>query len=277
MMTAFVLLAAGPFAFRDAGPSAVELTENGRPVFTYNYGMTLKEGVPADRRRCCYLHPVYTPAGVAVTDDFPKDHYHHRGIAWMWPEIKAGGRQVDGWMLKGIDDRFVRWVARESKPGSARLAVENGWFSAERQVLKETAEMVVYPAKQGARAIELTLTFEALGEPVEISGTHDLNKGYGGLAFRFAPRENTVIRTEAGEQFKDTDMVPHPWAELEATYQGRRAAARVIIDKRNPGFPNGWCLRPYGFLGVNYPGLTPVTLVPGRPLVLRYRVELSDK
>jgi hypothetical protein len=59
-------------------------------VFVYNYGMQLKPGVPEDRRRACYLHPVWTPGGTIVTDDFPADHYHHRGIFWAWPRVKVG-------------------------------------------------------------------------------------------------------------------------------------------------------------------------------------------
>ncbi|MGB9605459.1 MAG: DUF6807 family protein, partial [Bryobacteraceae bacterium] len=59
-----------PFAFREVGAGRLELSENGRPVFVYNYGMQLKEGAPEDRQRCCYLHPVWTPAGTVVTDDF---------------------------------------------------------------------------------------------------------------------------------------------------------------------------------------------------------------
>ncbi len=45
----------------------------------------------------------------------------------------------------------------------------------------------------------------------------------------------------------------------------------------NPGYPNnGWLLRHgFGFLNVSYPGLTPCTLEPGKPLVLKYRVTLG--
>ena len=55
---------------------------------------------------------------------------------------------------------------------------------------------------------------------------------------------------------------------------GRLAGARITIDSANPGYPNGWCLRNYGFLGVNFPGLDYYTLAPGTPLVMRFRVTL---
>lgn len=267
-----VLCAQGPFAFRDIEGRSLELTERGRPVFLYNYGLISKEGAPADRARCCYMHPVYAPDGTAVTDDFPRDHYHHRGISWMWPIVRIGGTEYDLWTLKGIRNQFVRWTAQEAGARRARLALENGWYTGERRVLKESVEIVAWPAIDGRRDLDLTLVFEALERPIELRGEPAQKKGYGGLSFRFAPREGTVLRTEAGVEKADSNMAPHPWAELEGVFAGRRAGARVTIDPGHPGYPNGWCLRHYGFLGVNYPGLKSLTLAPGRPLTLKYRV-----
>lgn len=259
-----------PFAFRES-PDSVELTENGKPVYVYNHGMILKEGAPEDRRRSSYLHPVHAPDGTVVTDDFPRDHYHHRGIFWTWPVVAAGGETYDMWLIRGVRQKFERWIAREAKPDSARLAVENGWYAGDRKIARETVGIVAHPAAGNRRALDFTLAFEALDRPVRIAGMQD-GKGYGGFCMRFGPRQQTVVRTEAGVEAKDTNLVPHPWAELEGTFGGRRAGARIEIDPSNPGFPNGWCLRDYGFLGVNFPGLEPYTLEPSKPLALKYRV-----
>lgn len=270
-----ILMPAPGFAWREITSTSLELSENGRPVLVYNYGTQLKGGVPQRYARGCYLHPLYTPGGVVVDDDFPRDHYHHRGLSWMWPVVRVGGQNYDLWACRGIYARFVRWMGRDANAGGARLAVENGWFIEDRKVMRETVELAVRPAQGDRRAFDLTLTFEAAGGPVEIAGTRDHNKGYGGLSFRFAPRTDTVITTDTGKEAKDTDMAPHPWAELEGNFGGRKASARVTVDPSHPAYPNGWCLRHYGFLGVNYPGMTPVTLEPGKPLTLKYRVELK--
>lgn len=273
-MIAPLLLAA--FAFQDR-PAAgkLDLTENGQPVFTYNYGMQLAPGVPESRRRACYLHPLYAPDGTVLTDDFPKDHYHHRGLSWMWPVVLIDGQRHNLWEIDDLRQRFVRWIARDAGPDRARLAVENGWFLDDgRQVARETVEIVVHPTRDNRRLLDLTLRIEALDKPLSIAGTPDQQKGYGGLSFRFAPRTGTIITTDAGPEAKDTNLVPHPWAELSGVFQGRRAGARVDIDPSNSGFPDGWCLRGYGFLGVNFPGLKLYPLQPGRPLELKYRVTL---
>ena len=259
-----------PFQFREATPASLELVENGKPVLAYNHGMVLREGVDPKYRRSSYIHPVYAPDGTVVTDDFPKDHPHHRGICWSWPIVKFEGQTHDVWAVVGMHQRFVKWKSRRLTAEKAELAVENGWFVGEKKAVKETVELTVHKASAGRRSFDVKLTFEAVGAPVEVTGREV--KGYGGFGVRFAPRTDTVLRTDKGVEAKDTDMVPHPWAELEATYGGRRAGLRVEDGTGNPSFPNGWCLRHYGYVAVNYPGLQTITLVPGKPLVLTYRV-----
>jgi len=271
------LNAASQFAFREVNATSVELTEQGKPVFVYNHGMMLAPGAPERYRRSSYLHPVYAPDGTVLTDDFPKDHYHHRGIFWAWPIVKIGDEVYDLWAIGGIHQRFVRWIARDAQPGFARIAVENGWFIGDRKVVKEIVDITVHPAKASQRQIDFTLTFTPLDRPIQLSSPAKEHKSYGGFNVRFAPRDHTVIRTEAGVLAKDTDLIPHEWAELEAVFQGRRASVRIDSDSSNPGTPQGWCLRHYGFLGPGFPGPTLTEVQPGKPLTLKYKVTLFAK
>jgi len=272
LFLAAALWAQSPFEFREVSPESLGLFENGKPVYVYNHGLMRVEGAPEDRFRCCYVHPVYSPDGVVLTDDFPRDHYHHRGIFWSWPVVNIEGERHDIWVIRGIRPQFVRWIAREAGARSARLAVENGWYVGDRKVVTETVEIVAQAAGSGSREIHFALRFEAVDKPVELQGEPTQKKGYGGFCVRFAPRQETVITTEAGREARDTDMVAHPWARMDATFREGRAGLRIDIDSSSRGFPNGWCLRHYGFLGVNFPGLGSHTLVPGRPLGLRYKV-----
>lgn len=262
--------AVSPFKFHDISPASLELTENGKPVLVYNHGMMLKDGFDSKFRRSTYLHPVYAPDGTILTDDFPKDHPHHRGICWTWPIVRFGGRTYDVWAVQGMHQRFVRWVAKRVSADHAVLAVENGWFVGDRKAVKEIVEITVRKADGNRRTLDFRLSFEAVDAPVEIRGREV--KGYGGFGMRFAPRSETVLRTASGVEPKDTDMVRHPWTELEAVFGGRRAGARIEDGRENPGWPAGWCQRHYGYLCANYPGLESRTLTPGRPLNLAYRV-----
>jgi len=265
------------FAFRDVNGKALELSEKGKPVFLYNYAPVLREGFPEAMSRCCYLHPVYLPDGTQITDDFNKDHPHHRGISWMWTNVTVDGKTYDLWTVGDIKHRSLN--VRKSAGSRATLTLDNGWFTGNRKVVDERVEISVHPEANGSRRLDFTLRFEASGSPVEIVGTPDQKKGFGGFCFRFAPRDggraNTVIRTDQGVSKGDGVMEVHPWAQIEGVFKGKRGGARVEDDPGNPGYPNGWLMRyGFGFLNVSYPGLTPKILERGKPLVLRYRVTL---
>ena len=64
MLLALPLAAQSPFAWKDIGDGRMELREGGKVALVYNYGPQLKAGAPEDRRRCCYIFPLDTPAGV---------------------------------------------------------------------------------------------------------------------------------------------------------------------------------------------------------------------
>ena len=269
-----VPLAAGTgFQFRDVDGRSLELTDNGEPVFVYNYGTMLKDGVPADRARCCYLHPVWAPNGVVITDDFPRDHYHHRGISWMWPVVKVDGKIYDLWTIKGILARFEKWTRKEGGPDQAVVAFQDGWYIGDRKVVEEQVEIVAHPARKGRRDLDFALQFRAAGDDVVLVGEPAQNKGYGGFNIRFAARTGTAIAAPGTANVPDSDMQPRPWAELTGDFGGKRAGARISIDPSNAG-PSGWCLRHYGFLGVNYPGLEPYRLSSRAPLAMKFRVVL---
>jgi hypothetical protein len=272
--------AESPFTFRDIGGTGLELSDGGKPVFVYNYGMILAPGFPESMQRSSYLHPVYAPDGTLLSDDFNRDHPHHRGISWMWPGVTVGGKKGDMWMLTGFQQRFVRWRAQGSRDSLARLAVENGWFDGQRQFMKEEGEIVAHRVADHQRLLEFALRFAPLDQPVELVGTPEGKKGFGGFCFRFAPRDGgapkTVIRSDTGVAKKDGVLARHPWAQISGTFHGKAAGARVEDTPSNPGYPhNGWLLRHgFGFLNVSYPGLTPITVQPGKPLELKYRVIL---
>ena len=268
------------FTFIETSPTAIELTDNGKPVYVYNFGMTLANGFPESMRRAAYLHPVYAPDGTVLTDDFNPNHPHHRGIFWAWPEITVNGKKDDIWSVQGFHEKFVRWDARDTRHGVARLAVENGWFDGDKKFVKEHVEIVAHQAKGNRRVLDFTLRFEAVSDSVTIVGTPDQKKGYGGFAFRFATPDGggskTIITTDQGVSEKDGVMSRHPWAQISGIYHGKAAGARIEDDPANSGCPkNGWLMRhELCALNVSYPGLDPIVLTPGKPLVLKYKVIL---
>jgi len=251
----------------------LQILEGEQPVLTYVWGNQLKEGVPERYRRACYCHPVRAPDGTIVTDDFPKDHYHHRGIFWSWPQMKARGKTVQTWHLEGIAQTLRKWNSKTAGAEGASLDVTNDWvLEGGERVGSERILVVAHRASAVGRAIDFALTFEAEGGPVELLGAK--GKGYGGLCFRFAPRTDTVITTDTGVQKGDSNNQTPKWADLSAKFEGADgvAGAAIFVHPDTHHKPTGWTLRHYGFLGPSWPGLEPYTLQPGAPVTLRYRV-----
>ncbi len=264
----------GPAGFRIAAidDGSLGVWEGGRPVLAYNHGVRSKAGAPDDRKRSTYVHPLYGLDGEVLTDDFPKDHYHHRGLFWAWPHVRVGEKEYDLWMLLGVRQQFVRWTEKKAGRDGAVLGVENVWYIGDRRVVEEEVRFAIAPADARGRVIDVELRLTAHGEPVTLRGAE--GKGYGGLSLRFAPRKETVVTTAAGRPRRDLDLARLAWADLSATFAGGRgpSGVAVFVDRGHPAFPPAWITRGYGFLGVGWPGAEPVTLRPGREVACRYRL-----
>ncbi|MPY91024.1 MAG: hypothetical protein GEU99_24315 [Luteitalea sp.] len=262
------------FSFAPLEGDRLKLLEGDRPVLVYNHGFQLAPGAPEEVRRSTYVHPIYDLDGREVSDDFAPDHYHHRGLSWMWPRVTIRDTQYDLWHIKGLRQVFEKWLGQEAGSVCATLGVKNAWRLADRKVMDEWVWLRVFRAGEHGRAIDVRLTWQAL-EPVQIRG--QVEAGYGGLVLRLANRQGTRLMTPAGLQAKDTNLQPLAWADESGRFDrsGEVSGVAIFQHEGNPGFPAGWTLRgsdKYGFLGVAWPGLEPVTLEPQRALTLRFRV-----
>ncbi len=260
------------FRFVEASDKSLGLWEGDKPVFVYNHGVISKAGVPADRARSSYVHPLYGLDGEVLTDDFPKDHYHHRGLFWAWPHVKIGDKEYSLWDLKGIRHQFERWIEKEATAKGATLAVENGWYVGAEKVVKETIRLRVHPAKADERAIDVDCEWVPVKEPLTLTGAE--GKSYGGLTLRFAPGTNTAITIPAGLTKEDLPMTNLPWADLTRLWTAEKttSGAAIFVHPSHPDFPPQWLTRHYGVLCLGWPGVKPETFQPGQVIHCRYRV-----
>lgn len=276
-LTACLLLLSGAahassFVFTNITEKSLAVFEGTKPIFVYNHGVIHRDGVPQDRARSTYIHPLYGLDGEVLTDDFPKDHYHHRGLFWAWPHVKIGNQHTDLWMLQGIEQRFVRWLRRETSPKDAVLAVENSWFQDGQKVVREELIMRVHPADKVSRALDLEFTWTPLSQPLTLQGAE--GKSYGGLTLRFAPRRDTVITTPLGQGKEDLTTTQLPWADLTARFENRAepSGAAIFVAPDHPDFPPEWLTRHYGVLCLGWPGINSRTFQPGESIRCRYRL-----
>jgi hypothetical protein len=266
------------FSLNENDKGQLTVYENEDPVLTYNFGMQLGNVAPERYRRSSYIHPVYDLNGNSITDDFPEDHYHHRGISLMWPKVYIDSIRYDLWHiygqqndLKGIHQIFEKWMYKEAGPISANIGLKNYWqVENGPRVMDEQVELRVFRSIKNYRAIDVKIILKA---KTNISFEGQTKKGYGGFNFRFAPRVETTITSNYGKE-EDSDLKPLPWADLSArfNYNDNVSGAAVFQHSSNIDYPAGWCLRHYGFLGVAWPGVERYEMEPGESLVLRFRI-----
>jgi hypothetical protein len=241
-------------------------------VLVYRFSEQLKAGIAQNQVRSCYIHPLYSPDGKVLTDDFPSDHLHHHGLFWTWPGVRTRGQETQTWLPSNLRQYFVRWKKREVKGDTATLEVENIWkFDTGETVARETVILHIFPSDGTGRAIDVSLTLQAVGGPLTMQGSSDANKAYGGLSFRGAPFfKGAVITTNSGELKNDSDFEEFQWADLSNNGCG----VAVFISYGHPGYPTVWCIRNSyaGFINPSWPGQEPSTLQPDKPVHLQYRI-----
>ncbi len=262
-------------AFDDSDKDRILIREGDRPVATFVRGAILKDGVPPRYRRSCYIHPVHDLDGTVLTDDFPRDHFHHRGLFWAWPRVEAAGKHYDQWSVGEIGHRHKKVLSRQAGPVCAVLRVANDWVAAGRTLVEETVELCFWRTGPEGRAIDVYLTFAAVDGPVVIGGEIEYKKGYGGFSVRFAPRRGTTVMGPEGLLADHVDNVAMTWSDLSGRFtQGSDTISGLAIFDApcNPGFPQKWTNRSYGFLNPAWPGQEKTEIKPGEPLRLRYRV-----
>jgi hypothetical protein len=263
----------GRFRFAPVTDKSLGLWEGDRPVLVFNHGAVRSPNAPNTPGHSIYFHPIYGLDGEVLTDDFPKDHLIHRGLYWAWPHIRIGDTEYDSWSLRGIRYEFQRWLARDTNSLGAVLGVENGWFIADKQIMREKIQVQVHPASASSRAIDLELTWTPIDDPITLRGAED--KSYGGLTLRFGPRSKTIITVPTGRAAEDLLVTKLPWADLSGDLgnkTGGLSGAAVFVHPRHVNYPPTWMTRHYGVLAVGWPGVEAQTFPAGKPFSCRYRL-----
>jgi hypothetical protein len=273
----FVFPASAEFRF-ELKNGQLSLYEDDQPLWVYHSEMVdPPEGVDEKFRRSSYFHPVYGLDGEVISQDFPSDHYHHRGIYWAWPETASDGRKMDIWTIKGAHQVFVKWLDQSAADSAAEFGVENVWLFDDdpEPKIREQVTVTTHASEKKTRALDFTLHFTNVSEkPFTFLGAK--NKGYGGFNFRpHAKNKPMIFTTELGPQAEDTLNVQSPWADVSWVSKNTEKEAGVAIFQHasNPEYPHfGWLLRHYCFNGAAWPHETPYTLEPGNTLTLQYRL-----
>ncbi len=233
-------------------------------------------------RRANYVHPLFDLDGNVVSEDFPEDHPHHRGIFWGWHQLWIGDQKIgNSWSTKDsvwdvqkvqrirFNDRSVGlkshilWKSPDWKDPVGRL----------KPVVSENTTIRVYPSDQESRKIDFEIRLTARENNMRIGGA-DNSKGYGGFSVRLHLPNPVQFQSRLGPVAPQrTSVEAGPWINVPDSLANNTGGFAILSHPSLPGFPHRWILRSHrGMQNPVYPGQIPVPLSTDEPLVLRYRL-----
>ena len=253
-----------------------------RPVLFYHTGTNTYKGAHA---RASYVHPLIGLDGEVLTEDFPDDHPHHRGIFWAWHQVLVGGKSVgDHWACQTIAWDVQQSGVIESPAGSAAIKVtvhlKSPRFKGGKEAfIEETVTILAHPIADESRAIDFTIALKSLVDAeVKIGGAEN-DKGYGGFSTRIVmPSDLSMTGPKGAVTPKRTPVAAGEWLNFTGTFGKNKSAIAVLVHPANPGYPTPWILRNKGSAqNAVYPGRHAITVPRDKPLVLRYRLLLHKR
>ncbi|EIJ39405.1 hypothetical protein JoomaDRAFT_2426 [Galbibacter orientalis DSM 19592] len=234
--------------------------------------------------RANYIHPLYDIEGHILTEDFPEDHLHHRGIFWTWHQILVDGMSIgDGWECKDISWDVTDVRATIENDESLRLYTNVFWnTSAYKEgdsnfpFLHEKTEIKIYPSEENYRIIDFEISLLALVNHLKIGGSDDI-KGYGGFSVRLKlPEDISFSSEEINIPPTNEALIAKRWMDINGSFnENKKSGVIIIASKENPTPNNKWILRSKKSMqNAVYPGNIPVKISKENPTILKYRMIL---
>ncbi len=262
-------------------PEGCLITEGDQKVFFYQ---RTPKSLDGKYSRSNYIHPLYDLDGRVLTEDFPKDHLHHRGVFWAWHQLLIGDKKVgDAWECKNFSTDVIEFKTSAPASGIIRLTATVLWKSPlwldaagkEKPFVRETTAIDVHSAAARTRAIDFHIRVVTLEEGFRIGGSED-EKGYSGFSARIRFPRNVQFTGQNGVvEPKNSAVDAGPWIDFSGKFGGNDdiSGVAMLSHPSLPEFPSKWILRNKGSMqNAVYPGRVPVLIPKDKPLDLRYRL-----
>lgn len=279
-----------PTAVTKIDGSTVCFFVSGKPVASYQADtkdLKPRPGLDPKFVRGGYLHPLVTPSGRVVTDDYPANHLHHHGIWMAWTKATYDGRETDFWNMgqgKGRVD-FTSLEKFWSGPVHAGLVAKHRYTdltsSAPVITLNEQWTVRIYAIPGGEKSYHL------IDVDAEQTTADNLPLGlpqyhYGGLGLRgpaawdgtnnasFLNSEGLTDRIKANAQ-------PARWLRMSGMVDGANAGVAVLSHPGNFRSPQPVRVHPkepfVSFAPQTNGGME---IKPGETYRVKYRFVVSD-
>lgn len=249
-------------------------------------GKLPRPDVPPQFLRGGYLHPLFTPSGMMVTDDYPPKHTHHHGVWSAWSRTEIQGRKPDFWNMGTKTGRtdFQSLLGSWDGPVHGGLHARHVFVDQTgpkpQTVLNEQWRVSVYathPRKPPYFMIDLDVRQEAEdGMSLELAQYH-----YGGVGLRgrreWNDPKNVSFLTSEGKSRTDGDASPARWLHMGGQADGKLVGVAMLGHPGNFRHPEPLRIHPkepFVNFAPTQPG--PFTIDRAKPWVARYRFVVSD-
>jgi hypothetical protein len=231
--------------------------------------------------RANYIHPLYGLDGAVLTEDFPADHLHHRGVFWAWHQVIVGNKHLgDSWECRKFiwDVGDVDVVRSDS---SLLLSSNILWKSPDHStesgiaipVMQEETNIRIHRQYENPRLLEFEISLTPLVDDLKLGGSEDA-KGYGGFSVRLKTPDDLTFTLDSRVVTPSETAVRAGNQVIVTGSLGKNdTPAGVAVVSQNDFDKTGsdWILRKKNSMqNAAFPGREPVSLPLGKPLLLRY-------
>jgi hypothetical protein len=277
--------------FRDG---VLHVRHGGRKVLDYRHAPVCgPAGVDVLLARSAYIHPLQAPCGVAVTDDFPADHPHQRGVFFAWTKtlIKAGERELhpDFWNLGNGTGR-IRSVKVECHSGdkeALRIHATHLWEACRNDiwepVLEEAWQLVVhFPGFRDCDAEQAWYVLDITSRQIPLTPLALPEHRYGGMAIRGArgwieDGNGYQVSTSEGLRGAAANATRARWVDMSGEVEGKRVGVALLDHPSNLRAPNPLRVPnglPYCVYSPSQAGA--LALRAGEEIAFRYRIVVHN-
>jgi hypothetical protein len=280
--------ALGPEVSANRRGGALDLEVEGKPVLSYHFEKTAppREEIRPIFARGGYIHPVQTPAGLVITDDYPHNHVHHHGIWAAWTSTEFEGRRPDFWNM-GAETGTVEpvalddtWSGRVHGGFRARHAYIDLSPEEPKTVLDEEWEVRVYNPLDDTNPFWL-FDLEKRQQCATESELKLPEYRYGGVGFRgsgdWDGEENTVFLTSEGKTRIDGHATRARWCHIGGRVGGQMAGVSILDHPSNFQAPQPMRIHPSEpFFNYAPSQAGDFAIRPGETYTARYRFVVYD-
>lgn len=258
-----------------------------KAVLSYYHGKNNPpEELDERYKRGGYIHPVYSPSGVVLTNHLDtKVHPHHSGIWSAWTKTRFQGRTPDFWNFQNntgrvdhADSLEVAWEGPVHGGFRAKNYFVDLSASAPVIALNEEWKITVYNAgKNDYTLFDLVVTQTTnTAQPLVLPEYR-----YGGVAFRghanWDNPENVSFLTSEGLDRSNGNTTRARWCHMGGEVDGKLAGLAMLGHPDNYRAPQPVRIHPETPYFVYAPvQLGDMAIEPGTPYTARYRYVTYD-